>query len=86
MGCVAGAAAPPNPPRAPLERFALSVVIMDDDVDFRIDFMVNLRVNFKIGGKEIPKKKLEEIRPNGVDFLNLQVEKRLVPNFRPNRS
>ena len=54
----------------------------------RVDIRVNFRVNLKIGGKENTEKFcfLKTIRPNGVDFLNLQVEKRLVPKFEPNRS
>ena len=32
------------------------------------------------------KKNIEKLRPNGIHFRDLQVEKRLVPKFEPNRS
>ena len=49
---------------------------------------VNIRVNFENGGKENPEKEkfLKKIRPNGVDFLNPEVQKTLTSNFEPNRS
>ena len=57
-------------------------------VHFRVSFRINFRVNFVIGGKENLKNMFfsKEIRPNGVDFLNPQVEKPLTPIFEPNRS
>ena len=46
------------------------------------------RVNSENGGKENSEKYffLKKIRPNGVDFLNPEVEKPLTPIFEPNRS
>ena len=57
-------------------------------VNIRVDFRIDFRVNFENGGKENSEKEKEmkRIRPNGLRFLNLQVEKRLLPNFEPNRS
>ena len=53
----------------------------------RVNIRVDIRVNFENGGKENPEKeKNEKIRPNGVDFLNPEVEKPLTPIFEPNRS
>ena len=46
------------------------------------------RVNFENGGKENSEKEtfLKKIRPNGVDFLNPEVQKPLTSIFEPNRS
>ena len=54
----------------------------------RVNIRVNFRVNFENGGKENSEKEkfLKKNRPNGVDFLNPQVEKPLTPIFEPNRS
>ena len=48
-------------------------------VNVRVNISVNIRVNFEVVGKKNPKKKSfpKKIRPNGVRFLNLQVEKPL---------
>ena len=53
-----------------------------------VNIRVNIRVNFENGGKENSEKEkqMKKIRPNGVDFLNPQVEKPLIPIFEPNRS
>ena len=52
-----------------------------------VNIRVNFRVNFENGGKENhEKEKNEKIRPNGVDFLNPEVEKPLTPISEPNRS
>ena len=54
--------------------------------------MVNIRFNFRVdfenGGKENPRKEffLKKNRPNGMDFLNPEVQKPLTSNFEPNRS
>ena len=47
-----------------------------------------LRVDVENGGKENheKEKKMKTNRPNGVDFLNPEVEKPLTPIFEPNRS
>ena len=61
-------------------------------VNSRINFRVNIRVNFRLilrmVVRKIPKKKSfsKKIRPNGVDFLNPQVEKPLTTIFEPNWS
>ena len=54
----------------------------------RVDIRVNIRVHFENGGKKNPENVffVKQIRPNGVDFLNPEVEKPLTPIFEPNRN
>ena len=57
-------------------------------INLRVNIRVNFRINFENGGKENPEKEKfwENIRPNGVDFLNPEVQKPLTSIFEPNRS
>ena len=60
--------------------------------DFISQRLYSAHLNFYYGVvveqsiREIKRKDFEKIRPNGVDFLNPEVEKPLTPIFEPNRS
>ena len=64
---------------APGRRRRTSLLWIYMRVNIRFNIRVNIRVNFEFVGKKKPenKKKNKKKRPNGVRFLNLQVEKPL---------